>query len=70
MTNTAARRKVAEAIRSERARRKWSQAVVAQKADVSPRRIVELENETSDPRFSTLEKVAGVLGLTVTVEAA
>lgn len=70
MTNMAARRKVAEAIRAERARRKWSQATVAAKADVSPRRIVEIENETSDPRFSTVEKVAGVLGLTVTVEAA
>jgi transcriptional regulator with XRE-family HTH domain len=74
MSNTGAKRKVAErigaAIRAERASQRMSQQELAKKAGVSPTRITEIENEKSDPRLSTVESIAGALGLTLTVEAA
>lgn len=74
MSNTGGKRKAAErigaAIRSERATQRLSQQELAKKAGVSPNRVTEIENEKSDPRLSTVEAIAGVLGLTVKVEAA
>lgn len=74
MTNTGGKRKAAErigaAIRSERATQRLSQQELAKKAGVSPNRVTEIENEKSDPRLSTVESIAGALGLTVKVEAA
>jgi transcriptional regulator with XRE-family HTH domain len=74
MSNTGAKRKVAErigaVIRAERASQRMSQQELAKKAGVSPTRITEIENEKSDPRLSTVESIAGALGLTLTVEAA
>lgn len=64
------RRKMAETLRAERARQRLSQAEVAAKAEVAPRRIVQLENGSSDPKFSTVIKVVEALGLTITVDAA
>lgn len=70
MTISDVRRKVADTLRAERARQRLSQAQVAERAGVAPRRIVQLENGTADPRFSTLEKVSEALGLHIKVEAA
>lgn len=70
MSHSDVRRKMAEVLRAERARLKLTQADVALQAGVSPRRIVQLENATSDLRFSTVEKVVSALGLRITVEAA
>ena len=64
------RRKMAETIRAERARQGLSQAQVAQTAGVAPRRIVQIENGSSDPRFSTVARITEALGLTITVDGA
>lgn len=68
MAVSALRRKMAETIRAERARQGLSQVEVAVKASVAPRRIVQIENGSSDPRFSTVARITEALGLTITVE--
>lgn len=58
---------IAAEVRAARARRQLTQVELAERAGVSPNRVVEIERAVSDPRFSTLEKVAGALGFRVTL---
>lgn len=71
MADSAAPRKAmdvfAESVRVARARRQWSQAEVAEKAGTTADRIGQIESGAVDPRLSTVERVAGALGLTVTI---
>lgn len=52
-------------LRAERARRDWSQQVLAEKAGVSALTIREIEGEKANPALLTLQKIAAPLGLTV-----
>jgi DNA-binding XRE family transcriptional regulator len=64
------RESVAKSIRMARADRRLSQIEVARQAGTSPGRVSELESGKSDPRLSTLIRIAGALGLDVRVESA
>lgn len=70
MTQSDVRRKMAETVRAERARQNLTQAQVAERAGVSPRRVVQLENGSSDLRFSTVESITSALNLRICLEAA
>lgn len=70
MSNSGVRRKMADAVRSARAKRRMSQQEVAKQAGVSASRIVEIENEQSDPRLSTLDRVFTAVGLSIEVTEA
>jgi transcriptional regulator with XRE-family HTH domain len=58
---------VAARVRSARAGKRLNQMEVAKQAGVAQSRVSEIENGTSDPKLSTLARVANVLGLTVSV---
>lgn len=64
------REAVAKSIRMARADKRLSQIEVAEIAGTSPSRVSELESGKSDPRLSTLARVADALGLAVNVAAA
>lgn len=56
-----------EAIRLERARRRWSQQDVATQIGTSPDHISGIETGRVDPRFSTVVRIADALGMTITL---
>lgn len=58
---------MAEQFRVARARRQWSQEEVAKRAGVDPARVSQIENGRRDPRFSTVVRIAGALGLQVLI---
>lgn len=60
----------AERVRVERARRQWSQAEVAQRAGTTPDRVSQIETGNTDPRLSTIERIADVLGIQFCVGSA
>lgn len=64
------REQLALMVRGRRAERNLSQSELAQNAGISPARISEIENEQSDPRLSTLVRLADALDLDVRVEPA
>lgn len=61
---------IGEAVRRERAALRLSQQEVARRANVSPNRVVEIEQGEANPRLSTVESVVGAVGLKITVSAA
>lgn len=65
-----ARERLAKLIRQARAGEDITQAALAVKAGVGPNRIYEIESGSADPKLSTLEKVAGALGLELTLRDA
>ena len=66
----AVRAALAEQVRAERARRQLTQEQLAELAGMSPARISEIENGGTDPRFSTIVRVADALGLAVSIAPA
>ena len=57
---------LAEEVRVGRARRRWSQEELAKRAGVHFAQVSSIENARLDSRLSTVDKVTGALGLTIT----
>ncbi len=57
----------AKAVRMARANKRWSQTEVARQAGTGVARVSEIENEVSDPRLSTVARIAAVLGISITI---
>jgi putative transcriptional regulator len=52
-------------LRQLRAERSWSQALLAEKLDVSRQTVNAIENEKYDPSLPLAFKIANVFGLTI-----
>ena len=52
-------------IRALRKAKGFSQEVLAEKADLSPRQVVKIENAQSSPNIQTIQKIAFALGVSI-----
>lgn len=59
--------KLAEYIRVGRARNRWTQAEFAQRVGLSTPYVSEIERGIADPQLSTVERIAGELGLSLSL---
>lgn len=55
----------AENLRAERARKKYSQEVLAEKAEITPEYLARVEHEQYSPSLVVITKLALALGITV-----
>ncbi len=55
----------AENLRAERARKKFSQEYLAEKADITPEYLARIEHEKYSPSLVVIVKLAIALGLTI-----
>lgn len=58
---------LAETIRTERARRRWSQSDLAQQAGVSTWTVSTIEDGTARPRIETVRRLLSALGLRLSI---
>ena len=56
---------LAENIRVERARRKFSQEYLAEQADITPQHLYRIENEKVCPTILVVANIAEALGVTL-----
>jgi transcriptional regulator with XRE-family HTH domain len=52
-------------IKKGRIDRRWQQQELAQKAGISRKYLSQIENEQVDPRFSIVQRIARVLGISL-----
>ncbi|MBQ8459852.1 helix-turn-helix transcriptional regulator [bacterium] len=52
-------------IKALRKAKNFSQEVLAEKADLSPRQVVKIENAQSSPNIQTIQKIASALGVSI-----
>ena len=55
----------AENLRAERARKRYSQEYLAEKADITPEYLTRVEHEKYSPSLVVIAKLALALGITV-----
>ncbi len=55
----------AENLRAERARRQFSQEVLAEKADITPEYLARIEHEKYSPSLVVIVRLAKALGVTI-----
>ena len=55
----------AENLRAERARRKLSQELLAEKADITPEYLARIEHEKYSPSLVVIVRLAMALGVTI-----
>ncbi len=55
----------AENLRAERARKKFSQEVLAEKADITPEYLARIEHEQYSPSLVVIVRLAKALGVTI-----
>ena len=55
----------AENLRAERARRQFSQEVLAEKADITPEYLARIEHEKYSPSLVVILRLAKALGVTI-----
>ncbi len=55
----------AENLRAERARKKYSQEFLAEKADITPEYLARVEHEKYSPSLVVIARLALALGITV-----
>ena len=56
---------LAENIRVERARKKYSQEYLAEQADITPQHLYRIENEKDCPTIIVVANIAEALGVTI-----
>ena len=56
---------LAENIRVERARKKYSQEYLAEQADITPQHLYRIENEKVCPTIIVVANIAETLGVTI-----
>ena len=56
---------LAEYIRVERARKKYSQEYLAEQADITPQHLYRIENEKVCPTIIVVANIAEALGVTI-----
>lgn len=56
---------LAENIRVERARKKYSQEYLAEQADITPQHLYRIENEKVCPAIIVVANIAEALGVTI-----
>ena len=56
---------LAENIRVERARKKYSQEYLAERADITPQHLYRIENEKVCPTIIVVANIAEALGVTI-----
>ena len=55
--------KIGSSVKEQRTRKLLTQEQLAEAASISPRQLVRIERDEVDPRFSTIRKLAGALGV-------
>jgi transcriptional regulator with XRE-family HTH domain len=64
------RRELAKALRVGRASKDMTQAALAAHAGTSPNTVNEIEGGKGNPTLDTIDRIAGVLGLEVSIRVA